>query len=147
MAKLPKKKENDKNDEIEVVKPTTADKAEDESKTLEDVMSVAASAANSVQNDTESDVDSENEVPDEEKNNEETTVKNDTKETKHDDGITVSKPEKTVAPKSPMVEVATTVDHTCSIGGKRYEFKRGVKTSVPRPIKDILRNAGLLMPL
>lgn len=61
-------------------------------------------------------------------------------------GITVSAP-KHIPTKETSVDIATVADHSCFIGGIPYHFKKGVKTQVPRPVKDILRNAGLLMPL
>lgn len=45
------------------------------------------------------------------------------------------------------VRVKTNVDHTCTIGGTRYIFKKGVQQNVPEGVKDRLLRAGLLMPL
>lgn len=46
-----------------------------------------------------------------------------------------------------LVRVATSNDHTCVIGGKRYSFVKGVCQNVPSNVKDILKRAGLLAPL
>lgn len=45
------------------------------------------------------------------------------------------------------VRVMLKSDHTCSIGGTRYFFKKGVCVNVPQEVKDILNKSGLLMPL
>ena len=46
-----------------------------------------------------------------------------------------------------LVRVATNVNHTCVIGGKRYTFTKGVCQNVPTNVKDILMRAGMLQPL
>lgn len=63
-----------------------------------------------------------------------------------DDEITVNKD---VAQKAPVksVRVCPKEDHTCSIGGVRYFFKKGVCQNVPVEVKTILVKAGLLSPL
>lgn len=45
------------------------------------------------------------------------------------------------------VRILPKTDHTCSIGGTRYFFKKGVCYNVPQEVKDILNKSGLLMPL
>lgn len=54
-----------------------------------------------------------------------------------------------VAQKAPVksVRVCPKEDHTCSIGGVRYFFKKGVCQNVPVEVKTILVKAGLLSPL
>lgn len=144
--KLPKKKIN--TSDVDIVKPTTEEDTEDTENgdtALNDVLHAAANATANVENDDQTEDNDGEKKDDEATDSPAPAVENDSK--KDDNAIIVAKPENTTPPKSPMVDVATCVDHTCSIGGKRYEFKRGVKTSVPRPIKDILKNAGLLMPL
>lgn len=70
-------------------------------------------------------------------------------ETSGDDnfGVTITAPKPTVSTKATTVKVATVCDHSCHIGGKPYHFKKGVPTSVPEPVKQILKNAGLLAAL
>lgn len=46
-----------------------------------------------------------------------------------------------------MVKVMTNIDHTCSIGGVRYTFVKGICKNVPAQVKEILRKAGLLAPI
>lgn len=46
-----------------------------------------------------------------------------------------------------MVRVMTNTNHTCSIGGVRYTFTKGVCKNVPSQVKEILRKAGLLAPI
>lgn len=65
----------------------------------------------------------------------------------NDFGVTIEVPKNTVPTKATTVKVATVCDHSCHIGGKLYQFKRGVPTSVPEPVKQILKNAGLLAAL
>ena len=64
-----------------------------------------------------------------------------------DSGVVVSAPKNTVPTKATTVRVATVCDHSCYIGGKPYHFKKGVPTNVPEPVKQILKNAGLLAAL
>lgn len=45
------------------------------------------------------------------------------------------------------VKVATNRDHTCSIGGIRYNFYKGKQQSVPVAVKEILLKSNLLLPL
>lgn len=46
-----------------------------------------------------------------------------------------------------MVRIMTSANHTCSIGGVRYTFTKGVCQNVPSQVKEILRKAGLLAPI
>lgn len=53
-------------------------------------------------------------------------------------------------PKVPVdkkVKVKLNRDHSCVIGGVRYNFKRGKQVDVPQGVKVILANAKLLAPL
>lgn len=71
-------------------------------------------------------------------------------ENKKDDdnfGVTIAPPKNTTPTKATTVKVATVCDHSCYIGGKPYHFKKGVPTNVPEPVKQILKNAGLLAAL
>lgn len=71
-------------------------------------------------------------------------------ESKKDDdnfGVTIAPPKNTTPTKATTVKVATVCDHSCYIGGKPYHFKKGVPTNVPEPVKQILKNAGLLAAL
>lgn len=64
-----------------------------------------------------------------------------------ENGIVVEEPVYAVPAKEKTVKVALVCDHTCYIGGTCYHFRKGETTSVPEPIKDILKNAGLLAAL
>lgn len=64
-----------------------------------------------------------------------------------ENGIVVEEPVYVVPAKEKTVKVALVCDHTCYIGGVCYHFRKGETTSVPEPIKDILKNAGLLVAL
>ena len=71
-------------------------------------------------------------------------------ENKKDDdnfGVTIAPPKNTTPTKATTVKVDTVCDHSCYIGGKPYHFKKGVPTNVPEPVKQILKNAGLLAAL
>lgn len=45
------------------------------------------------------------------------------------------------------VRVCPAVDHSCCIGGTRYNLKKGVCQNVPPEVKSILNKNGLLSPL
>jgi hypothetical protein len=45
------------------------------------------------------------------------------------------------------VKILPNKNHSCSIGGVRYNLKKDVQTNVPLEVKEILRNAGLLKTL
>ena len=64
-----------------------------------------------------------------------------------ENGIVVEEPVYAAPAKEKTVKVATVCDHSCFIGGTCYHFRKGEVTSVPEPIKDILKNAGLLAAL
>lgn len=119
----------------------------EESDALDNLLNAAQGAADSApDNDDEEEVatDEDNTATTDENATEEKPEE--TKPVNVNTGITVSAP-KPIPPKATSVDIATIADHSCFIGGIAYHFKKGVKTSVPKPVKDILRNAGLLMPL
>ena len=160
MAKLPKVKKSVQDEEAvemhgsvapeEEVEETT----EEQSSALESIMSSATqNAANAgeedeVEDDTAEEQESNPDVS--EHSEEDDGDAGENPETappeKTEPVITVSAPQK-VPPKPTTVKVATVCDHSCYIGGVPYHFKKGVPTPVPQPVKDILRNAGLLMAL
>ena len=45
------------------------------------------------------------------------------------------------------VKILPCKNHSCSIGGVRYNLKKDVQTNVPVEVKEILRKAGLLKTL
>lgn len=57
--------------------------------------------------------------------------------------------EENITQKAPVksVRICPSEDHSCSIGGVRYFFKKGVCQNVPLEVKEILVKAGLLSPL
>ena len=159
MAKLPKVKKSVQDEEALEANGATAPEEEveettEQSSALESIMSSATqNAANAGdENEAEEDADEEQEsnsdVSEHSEENDGDTGEN--PETappeKTEPVITVSAPQKT-PPKPTTVKVATVCDHSCYIGGVPYHFKKGVPTPVPQPVKDILRNAGLLMAL
>lgn len=64
-----------------------------------------------------------------------------------ENGIVVEEPVYAVPAKEKTVKVALACDHSCFIGGVSYHFRKGETVSVPEPVKDILKNAGLLAAL
>lgn len=50
-------------------------------------------------------------------------------------------------PTRKKVVVKTNVNHKCCYGGEWYYFEKGVKQSVPEELKNVLNNAGLLLPI
>lgn len=163
MPKLPTKKpvkgtHEDENEEVITAEPGQQEdpnedaNQEGQDTALENLMNAAAETVNSGADPEET---KENEETSEEGHNEGSDEEDEpdagenpeTAPPKEDeDTITVSKP-KSVPTKETTVQVATVTDHDCFIGGKAYHFKKGVPTSVPKPVKDILRRAGILMPL
>lgn len=45
------------------------------------------------------------------------------------------------------VKVSTVRDHSCTIGGQSYAFKKGKVVVVPENVKRVLKKAGILAPL
>lgn len=117
---------------------TLEEETDNNEENLNDVLNAAKAATENVQN-TEDEEDTEGEPENS------VSVKSDS-EKPNDSGIIISAP-KSAPTKATSVDIITVADHSCFIGGIPYHFKKGVKTSVPKPVKDILRNAGLLAPL
>lgn len=46
-----------------------------------------------------------------------------------------------------LVRVMTNENHSCVIGGKQYNFVKGICQNVPANVKTILKRAGKLSPL
>lgn len=61
-----------------------------------------------------------------------------------DEDEVVMTPEIMSRPITRKVKVCLTNDHSCSIGGVRYNFEAGKTYNVPENVKTILRQAGLL---
>ena len=159
MAKLPKVKKSVQDEEAVEVNGSVApeeeveETTEEQSSALESIMSSATqNAANAGEEDEDEDDTAEEQEsnPDVSEHSEDDGDAGENPETappeKTEPVITVSAPQK-VPPKPTTVKVATVCDHSCYIGGVPYHFKKGVPTPVPQPVKDILRNAGLLMAL
>lgn len=166
MAKLPKPKKSAQDeaaiDNEGVITPEEEAEntnPEEQTDALENLMSSAtqnAAEAASEEEEHEDEQEDANDAPavsehSEDKNAEEEVDAGENPETappaKVEPVITVSAPAKKTPTKATTVKVATVCDHSCFIGGVPYHFKKGVPTSVPEPVKSILRNAGLLMAL
>ena len=75
------------------------------------------------------------------------------------DSVTVVEPESETAPPEVVfsdvestpavrnVKVRLKRNHSCVIGGERYNFEGGKQVSVPENVKAILMRADLLLPL
>lgn len=172
MAKLPnvKKKNSAQEDLEEKDIDVTADTEEeedtgDQSDALNSVMSHAtqnAENAGADEEDAEEDATSDEEDPAVAEHSEDADPSADESEDEKDeadagenpetapprkDDVVVITPPPAAVPKPTTVKVATVCDHSCHIGGVPYHFKKGVITPVPEPVKEILRNAGLLAAL
>lgn len=66
-------------------------------------------------------------------------------ENSKDDAVTFSDPV-SKTPAGRKVKVCLNCNHSCSIGGIRYNFEKGKSVNVPEGVKEILKRAGLLMP-
>ena len=146
MAKLPKVKS--KTEEVEEELGTTNEPETSEDQT-DAVTGIIDRATETVAGSEEgADTEESGESDSGEEPNEE-SPKQEGDETSGDDnfGVTITAPKPTVSTKATTVKVATVCDHSCHIGGKPYHFKKGVPTSVPEPVKQILKNAGLLAAL
>lgn len=157
MAKLPIPKknsvtENPVTEVDEVVVSTGAEEfevpevtAEKQENALENIVASAEGAAEKAEQEGSSDSDEEitstDPFSDGSSDPEEVEGK---KKDEDNDFITPSIPEVVVPTKETRVKVATTCNHSCHIGGEAYHFVAGVTTYVPRPVKDILKRAGLL---
>lgn len=146
MAKLPKVKS--KTEEVEEELGTTNEPETSEDQT-DAVTGIIDRATETVAGSEEgAETEESGEIDSGEEPNEE-SPKQEGDETSGDDnfGVTITAPKPTVSTKATTVKVATVCDHSCHIGGKPYHFKKGVPTSVPEPVKQILKNAGLLAAL
>lgn len=151
MAKLPKMKNKQEEVEEDVIREevedTTETTSEDQGDAVESIINHTAETVSC------SDEGSTYEDPtegDEEDSTDEEKKTNGGEENKKDDGnfgVTIAPPKNHTPTKATTVKVATVCDHSCYIGGKPYHFKKGVPTNVPEPVKQILKNAGLLAAL
>lgn len=107
---------------------------------------VAGATAGSTDSEEDTDVGDESEEHPE-KDADSTTDEEVVEGTDDNFGVTITAPETKVSTKATTVKVATVCDHSCHIGGIPYHFVKGVPTSVPEPVKQILKNAGLLAAL
>ena len=150
MAKLPKvkNKQEEVDDEVvttenEVTTDTSTDDgtADDQNGAVDSIIIRTAETVSG------SDEGSTDEDPDE--GDKEKKTDGDEGNKKDDDnfGVTIVPPKNPTPTKATTVKVATVCDHSCYIGGKPYHFKKGVPTNVPEPVKQILKNAGLLAAL
>lgn len=146
MAKLPKVKNNrpeEIEDTVTVDEETTTpdtESVEDQGDAVDSIINRTAETVSNVE--TEDDTEDEKETESNDSGDELSGG-----DTKGDDfGVTISAP-KSIKTKTTTVRIATVCDHSCHIGGKPYHFKKGVPTNVPEPVKQILKNAGLLAAL
>lgn len=51
------------------------------------------------------------------------------------------------SPATRNVKIRLKKNHSCVIGGERYNFEAGKQVSVPENVKDILMRADMLLPL
>lgn len=146
MAKLPKVKSKTEEVEEELGTTNEPETSEDQTDAVTGIIDRATETVAGSEEDAgteESEETNSGEEPNEE------SPKQEGDETSGDDnfGVTITAPKPTVSTKATTVKVATVCDHSCHIGGKPYHFKKGVPTSVPEPVKQILKNAGLLAAL
>lgn len=146
MAKLPKVKNNrpeEIEDTVTVDEETTTpdtESVEDQGDAVDSIINRTAETVSSVE--TEDDAEDEKDTESNDSGDELSGG-----DTNGDDfGVTISAP-KSIKTKTTTVRIATVCDHSCHIGGKPYHFKKGVPTNVPEPVKQILKNAGLLAAL
>ena len=146
MAKLPKVKSKTEEVEEELGTPNEPETSEDQTDAVTGIIDRATETVAGSEEGAETE-ESEETNSGEEPNEE--SPKQEGDETSGDDnfGVTITAPKPTVSTKATTVKVATVCDHSCHIGGKPYHFKKGVPTSVPEPVKQILKNAGLLAAL
>lgn len=146
MAKLPKVKSKTEEVEEELGTTSEPETSEDQTDAVTGIIDRATETVAGSEEDAETE--ESEETYSGEAHNEE-SPKQEGDETSGDDnfGVTITAPKPTVSTKATTVKVATVCDHSCHIGGKPYHFKKGVPTSVPEPVKQILKNAGLLAAL
>lgn len=146
MAKLPKVKSKTEEVEEELGTPNEPETSEDQTDAVTGIIDRATETVAGSEEGAETEESEETYSGEEPK---EESPKQGGDETSGDDnfGVTITAPKPTVSTKATTVKVATVCDHSCHIGGKPYHFKKGVPTSVPEPVKQILKNAGLLAAL
>ena len=146
MAKLPKVRSKTEEVEEELGTTNEPETSEDQTDAVTGIIDRATETVAGSEEGSETE-ESEETGSGEEPNEE--SPKQEGDETSGDDnfGVTITAPKPTVSTKATTVKVATVCDHSCHIGGKPYHFKKGVPTSVPEPVKQILKNAGLLAAL
>lgn len=146
MAKLPKVKSKTEEVEEELGTTNEPETSEDQTDAVTGIIDRATETVAGSEEGAETEESGESDSGEEP--NEE-SPKQEGDETSGDDnfGVTITAPKPTVSTKATTVKVATVCDHSCHIGGKPYHFKKGVPTSVPEPVKQILKNAGLLAAL
>ena len=146
MAKLPKVKSKTEEVEEELGTTNEPETSEDQTDAVTGIIDRATETVAGSEEGAETE-ESEETNSGEEPNEE--SPKQEGDEISGDDnfGVTITAPKPTVSTKATTVKVATVCDHSCHIGGKPYHFKKGVPTSVPEPVKQILKNAGLLAAL
>ena len=151
MAKLPKVKNKQGEVEEDVIREEVEDTTETTSEDQGDAVdSIINHTAETVSSSDEGSTDEDPNERDEEDSTDEGKKTDGGEENKKDDdnfGVTIAPPKSTAPTKATTVKVATVCDHSCYIGGKPYHFKKGVPTNVPEPVKQILKNAGLLAAL
>lgn len=151
MAKLPKVKNKQEEVEEDVIREEVVDATETAFEDQGDAVdSIINHTAETVSGSDEGSTDEDHTEGDEEDSTDEEKKTNGGEENKKDDdnfGVTIAPPKNPTPTKATTVKVATVCDHSCHIGGKPYHFKKGVPTSVPEPVKQILKNAGLLAAL
>lgn len=155
MAKLPKVKNKQEEVDDEVVtteNEVTTDTSTDDG-TADDqngaVDSIITHTAETVYGSDEGSTDEDPDGGDKEDSTDKEKTDGGEENKKDDDnfGVTIAPPKNPTPTKATTVKVATVCDHSCYIGGKPYHFKKGVPTNVPEPVKQILKNAGLLAAL
>ena len=146
MAKLPKVKSKTEEVEEELGIPNEPETSEDQTGAVTGIIDRATETV--AGSEEGAGAEESGEADSGEEPNEESPKQEDD-ETSGDDnfGVTITAPKPPVSTKATTVKVATVCDHSCHIGGKPYHFKKGVPTSVPEPVKQILKNAGLLAAL
>lgn len=148
MAKLPKVKSKQEEVDEEVViteNEVTTDTSTDDGTADDQNGAVDSIITHTAETVSGSDEGSTDEDPDE--GDEEDSTDEDNKKDDDNFGVTIAPPKNPTPTKATTVKVATVCDHSCYIGGKPYHFKKGVPTNVPEPVKQILKNAGLLAAL
>ena len=128
-----------------LAKAKEADEASVEEGQEQAVSSVLSTAEESANSNTAAETSDETEITEGESTDEDAGENPET--APPENGIVVEEPVYAVPAKEKTVKVALVCDHSCFIGGVGYHFHKGETVSVPEPVKDILKNAGLLAAL